>query len=93
MYNKIQNILIHEISHEGWQRKSSVERSGTEIAANDLTRSFYEGACPNKKILNDRLTNYKWRFTDNFINFANQFYVYDFKENYHCVGAAFFSGF
>jgi hypothetical protein len=26
-----------------------VEQSGTEIAANDLTRSFYGGACPNKK--------------------------------------------
>jgi hypothetical protein len=26
-----------------------VERSGTEIAANDLTRSFYEGSRPNKK--------------------------------------------
>ena len=38
-----------EISHEGWQRKSSVKRSGTEIEANDLTRSFYEGTCPNKK--------------------------------------------
>jgi hypothetical protein len=36
-------------SHEGWQRKSSVERSGTEITANRLTRSFYGGACPNKK--------------------------------------------
>jgi hypothetical protein len=28
-----------------------VEQSGTEIAANDLTRSFYGGACPNKKLL------------------------------------------
>ena len=37
------------MSHEGWQWKSSVEQSGTEIVANDLTRSFYEGACPNKK--------------------------------------------
>ena len=35
---------------EGSQRKSSVEQSGTEIVANYLTRSFYEGACPNKKI-------------------------------------------
>jgi phosphatidylethanolamine-binding protein (PEBP) family uncharacterized protein len=26
-----------------------VEQSGTEIVANDLTRSFYGGACPNKK--------------------------------------------
>jgi hypothetical protein len=45
---KIQTVLITEIPHEGWQRKSSVERSGTEIAANDLTRSFYGGACPKK---------------------------------------------
>jgi len=40
------------VSHEGWQRKSSVEQSVTEIAANDLTRSFYGGACPNKKAFN-----------------------------------------
>ena len=33
---------------EGWQRKSSVERSGTEIVANSLTRTF-RGARPNKK--------------------------------------------
>jgi hypothetical protein len=30
-----------------------VERSGTEIAANSLTRSFYGGACPNKKTFNE----------------------------------------
>jgi rhamnogalacturonyl hydrolase YesR len=36
------------VSHEGWQRKSSVEQSGTEIAAYSLTQSFYGGACPNK---------------------------------------------
>jgi len=32
--------------HEGWQWKSSVERSGTEIVADSLTRIF-RGACPN----------------------------------------------
>jgi hypothetical protein len=31
-----------------------VERSGTEIAENDLTRSFYEGACQNKKAFNEK---------------------------------------
>ena len=41
------------MSHEGWQWKSSVEQSGTEIEANDLTRSFYGGACPNKKAFNE----------------------------------------
>ncbi len=30
-------ILKSRGLREGWQRKSSVERSGTEIAANDLT--------------------------------------------------------
>ena len=35
------------MSHEGWQRKSAVERSGTAIEANDLTRIF-RGACPKK---------------------------------------------
>ena len=48
-FNKIINIVIHDISHEGWQRKSFVERSETKIAADSLTRSFYGGACPNKK--------------------------------------------
>ncbi len=45
-------ILIsnnYAFSHEGWQRKSSVERSGTEIVAHSLTQSFYGGACPNKR--------------------------------------------
>ena len=43
----IENSVV--MSREGSQRKSSVERSGTEIAAKSLTRSFYGGSRPNKK--------------------------------------------
>ena len=48
----LQFTIVVWMSHEGWQWKSSVEQSGTEIEANDLTRSFYGGACPNKKAFN-----------------------------------------
>ena len=55
--SKIINQKILSL-REGWQRKSSVERSGTEIAANDLTRIF-RGSRPNKKTISGgKITKY-----------------------------------
>ncbi len=52
-------ILKSRGLREGWQRKSSVERSGTEIAANDLTE-FSRDCLVCKIVLNEGTPKKKW---------------------------------